>query len=227
MRLVFIPTHPRSFLVTVHDPVCSDDGDRKSLSYRVLTSVSLALYGSFLPVPSNDLFPVPKQLKPEELLGAVVCRKEKIKLNEGRRRILLEVKNEGDRPVQVGSHYPFLETNPALVFDRVLSYGMHIDSPAGHATRFEPGERKTIALVEYGGNKILSGGSAIATGQVREANRDSVLQRVKDLGFGHKKQEVVKDAPVYEMDRDVVSDVLVPQLTCSTHQCLDLRSGTR
>lgn len=98
-----------------------------------------------------------------DIPGAVVCLKSKIKLSEGRRRILLEVKNEGDRPIQVGSHYPFMETNPALVFDRVLAYGMHMDIPAGNATRFEPGERKTVALVEIGGNKVLSGGSISST----------------------------------------------------------------
>jgi len=86
---------------------------------------------------------------------------------------------------------------------------MHLDQPAGNATRFEPGERKTVPLVEIGGNKVLSGGSAIAQGAFAENNRDMVLQRVKEMGFGHKKQEVVKEAPVYEMDREVVGTQLL------------------
>lgn len=68
-------------------------------------------------------------------------------LNTGRRTLTLVVENTGDRPIQVGSHYHFFETNRALAFDREAAQGMHLDIPAGAAVRFEPGEQKTVRLV--------------------------------------------------------------------------------
>jgi urease len=81
------------FLVTVHDPIASEDGD-----------ISAALTGSFFPIPSNDLFPVqdPMLYSSEKLPGAIIARKEDIVINKGRERVLLRVTNTGDRPVQVG-----------------------------------------------------------------------------------------------------------------------------
>ena len=75
--------------------------------------------------------------------GPVLC-------NEGRETVELEVTNTGDRPIQVGSHFHFAETNRALHFDRAAARGFHLDIPAGTAVRFEPGEEKTIRLVDYG-----------------------------------------------------------------------------
>ncbi|ORY27481.1 hypothetical protein BCR39DRAFT_538206 [Naematelia encephala] len=188
-----------TFLVTVHDPICSDSGDLNN-----------ALYASFLPVPSEELFPLPEP-PVGHLPGAVICVKEKIKLNVGRKRWLVEVKNEGDRPIQVGSHYAFLETNPSLVFDRILSYGMRLDIAAGTAVRFEPGERKTVSLVQVAGKKFLSGGSGLGAGQFDEAKRnEQVKAAVERAGFGHKKQEVVKEAPPPEMDREVYASMFGP-----------------
>ena len=107
--------------------------------------------------------------------------------------------------MQVGSHYPFLETNPSLIFDRLLSYGTHLDIASGTAVRFEPGERKTVSLVEYGGKKLLSGGSGLGAGPFDESARNT---RIKDMvekhKFGHKKQEKVEFSKVPEMDREVV-----------------------
>ncbi len=74
-----------------------------------------------------------------------------IALNEGRREVTLTVTNRGDRPIQVGSHYPFEDTNRALDFDRPLAVGMRLDIPAGSAVRFEPGESKTVRLVATAG----------------------------------------------------------------------------
>src|SRR5260221_9999712 len=71
--------------------------------------------------------------------------------NEGRREIELEVANTGDRPIQVGSHFHFFEVNRALRFDRAAAYGMRLNIPAGTAVRFEPGDSKTVRLVEIGG----------------------------------------------------------------------------
>jgi urease subunit gamma/beta len=87
-------------------------------------------------------------------------------LNEGRPTIELEVANSGDRPIQVGSHYHFIETNRALVFDRRGAYGFRLDIPAGTAVRFEPGETKTVKLVAIAGARVIRGGNAWASGPV-------------------------------------------------------------
>jgi urease subunit gamma/beta len=127
-------------LVTVHSPIALAEGD-----------LELALYGSFLPVPSRERFaarpPEPASPTPGELL----VKPGEITLNEGRREATLTVTNRGDRPIQVGSHYPFDETNRALDFDRLLAAGMRLDIPAGAAARFEPGESKTVRLVAVTG----------------------------------------------------------------------------
>jgi urease subunit beta len=74
-----------------------------------------------------------------------------IELNAGRETLLLSVENTGDRPIQVGSHYHFFETNSSLRFDRALARGYRLDVPAGTAVRFEPGQARTVRLVEYSG----------------------------------------------------------------------------
>ena len=80
-----------------------------------------------------------------------------ITLNEGREQITLMVANTGDRPVQVGSHYHFFETNPALDFDREAARGMRLDIAAGTAIRFEPGQSRDVHLVPYGGDRRAVG----------------------------------------------------------------------
>ena len=123
-------------LVTVHDPIVLPEGD-----------LELALYGSFLPVPSRERFAV----QPENdavCPGELLIQPGEIELNAGRREVTLTVTNLGDRPIQVGSHYPFIETNRALDFDRARVTGMRLDVPAGTAVRFEPGETKTVSFVE-------------------------------------------------------------------------------
>ena len=80
-----------------------------------------------------------------------------IELNPGRERISLSVANSGDRPIQVGSHYHFFETNPALHFDRAQARGFRLDIPAGTAVRFEPGQSRTVDLVAYGGERKVYG----------------------------------------------------------------------
>jgi urease beta subunit len=111
-------------LVTVHNPIVRQHGN-----------LELALYGSFLPVPALDLFPDSESdpLVPGELLPLA----GEILLNAGREVVLLRVTNLGDRPIQVGSHYHFIETNPLLEFDRGLSYGRRMNIPSGTAVRFE------------------------------------------------------------------------------------------
>jgi urease subunit beta len=80
-----------------------------------------------------------------------------IELNQGRETLTLRVANTGDRPIQVGSHYHFHETNPALAFDREKSRGFRLDIPAGTAIRFEPGQTREVQLVAYGGRRIVHG----------------------------------------------------------------------
>lgn len=80
-----------------------------------------------------------------------------IELNTGRETRSLSVANSGDRPIQVGSHYHFFETNPALHFDRAQARGFRLDIPAGTAVRFEPGQSRTVDLVAYGGERKVYG----------------------------------------------------------------------
>ncbi|MDR1611638.1 MAG: urease subunit beta [Planctomycetota bacterium] len=80
-----------------------------------------------------------------------------IVLNAGRRRVSVAVANSGDRPIQVGSHYHFSETNPALSFDREAAWGMRLDIVAGTAVRFEPGQTRNVVLVAYGGEGRICG----------------------------------------------------------------------
>ena len=89
--------------------------------------------------------------------GEMFCAPGEIELNAGREVTVLEVSNTGDRPVQVGSHYHFAETNPALAFDRALARGRRLDIAAGTAVRFEPGQTREVRLVPYAGDRRVFG----------------------------------------------------------------------
>ncbi|HEY9100458.1 urease subunit beta [Chitinimonas sp.] len=89
--------------------------------------------------------------------GEIVAAPGEIELNAGRRTLTLEVANTGDRPIQVGSHYHFHETNDALSFDRAAARGFRLNIPAGTAVRFEPGQHRTVELVEVAGDKRIYG----------------------------------------------------------------------
>lgn len=89
--------------------------------------------------------------------GEVIPLPGDIVLNEGRDAITLSVANSGDRPIQVGSHFHFAETNPALVFDRAAARGHRLDIAAGTAVRFEPGQVRDVALIPYAGARIVTG----------------------------------------------------------------------
>ncbi|HVV72427.1 MAG TPA: urease subunit beta [Verrucomicrobiae bacterium] len=160
-----------SKLVTVHHPVAGADGD-----------LALALYGSFLPVPKLIAF------QPDDdagVPGSFEILEGELELNAGRQTAEVTVTNLGDRPVQVGSHYHFIEVNPALRFDRGVAYGKRLDIPAGTAVRFEPGETKKVTLVEIAGRKIIRGGNNVASGRVSAQAKTAALRRVKTGGFGH------------------------------------------
>ena len=89
--------------------------------------------------------------------GEILTEDGDIEINVGRKTITLAIANTGDRPVQVGSHYHFFETNPALAFDRAKSRGFRLNIPAGTAVRFEPGQERTVELVAYAGDRKVYG----------------------------------------------------------------------
>jgi urease subunit gamma/beta len=98
--------------------------------------------------------------------GETLAEPGEIVMNEGRATITLDVANTGDRPIQVGSHYHFFETNPALKFDRAATRGFRLDIPAGTATRFEPGQTRTVRLVAIAGKREAVGFRAQVMGKV-------------------------------------------------------------
>ncbi|XP_009127562.1 urease [Brassica rapa] len=163
--------HDGTKLITVHEPISREDGN-----------LELALHGSFLPVPSLDKFP---EAQDEVIPGNITYGDGSIIINHGRKAIVLKVVNTGDRPVQVGSHYHFIEVNPLLVFDRRKALGMRLNIPAGTAVRFEPGERKSVVLVNIGGNKVIRGGNGIVDGPVDDVNWTVLMETMERRGFRH------------------------------------------
>jgi urease subunit gamma/beta len=149
-------------LVTVHQPICREHG-----------LPELALYGSGLSRTAPAAAPVPATVPGEYLLadGDII-------LNENRPVIELEVLNRGDRPVQVGSHYPFFETNAGLDFDRAAAFGYRLHIPAGTAVRFEPGERKRVQLVALAGERRVYGGNGWIDGSLDEAGKQQALGKL-------------------------------------------------
>ncbi|MBT3926813.1 MAG: urease subunit gamma [Rhodospirillaceae bacterium] len=130
--------------------------------------------------PGKEQIAEADQVRP----GEIITAEGEIELNAGRRKASVKVTNTGDRPVQVGSHYHFFETNKALDFDRETSFGMHLDVPAGTAMRFEPGEAKEVDLVEFGGSGELVGLNSLTDGSHRsEANKQAALGRARERGF--------------------------------------------
>ena len=166
-------------LVTVHHPIAAELGD-----------LELALYGSFLPIPDRSKFHarVVTWSPLDEAPGALDTLDGALELNAGRETVSLKITNKGDRPIQVGSHYHFVETNRSLFFDRVKAYGMRLDIPAGTAVRFEPGETKTVTLVAIAGNKVIRGGNYLANGPVSDAGRAQVAAAAAQQNFGHQEQ---------------------------------------
>lgn len=195
-----------TYLVTVHNPISSEHGD-----------LERALYGSFLPIPDKNLFPPSKaeDYEPEKQPGAVVAVKEggRIVLNKGRKRIQLRVTSKGDRPIQVGSHYHFIETNPLLDFDRVRAHGYRLDIAAGTSVRFEPGDAKTVNLVQIAGNQIIKGGNGIATGHIHDlAIIDSIVDKLQHMGFHHSPEPAGDTAHLepFSLDREAYNAMFGP-----------------
>ena len=100
--------------------------------------------------------------------GEMFIREGEITLNEGRKKTTLKVANSGDRPIQVGSHYHFFETNPALLFDRERARGLRLNIPAGTTVRFEPGQTRQVSLVAYEGRRVVQGFNGLLNGPLEE-----------------------------------------------------------
>jgi urease subunit beta len=100
--------------------------------------------------------------------GELVAMAGEIALNVGMATCTISVANTGDRPIQVGSHYHFYETNTALAFDRAAAYGYRLNIPAGTAVRFEPGQDRTVELVALGGDRIVYGFNTQVMGKLKE-----------------------------------------------------------
>jgi urease subunit beta len=98
--------------------------------------------------------------------GEIIIQDGDITLNAGRKTVKLSVTNSGDRPIQVGSHYHFFETNPALEFERKKARGMRLDIPAGTAVRFEPGQTREVTLIPFAGARKVFGFRAAIMGKL-------------------------------------------------------------
>ena len=106
-----------------------------------------------------------------------------IECNVDRPTTIITVVNTGDRPVQIGSHFHFFEVNRLLQFEREKAFGMRLNIAAGTAVRFEPGERKEVGLVRFGGNKKIVGFSNLVDGNINEENKESALKKAHDENF--------------------------------------------
>lgn len=113
-----------------------------------------------------------------------ILRDEPVEINAGRATVTIQVRNTGDRPIQVGSHFHFFEVNRALVFDRAAALGMHLNIPAGLAARFEPGDAREVELVAFGGLRRAVGFNNLADGATdTDQGRRRALRRAAEEGF--------------------------------------------
>lgn len=123
-------------------------------------------------------------------VGGLILAKGDIEINAGRPKTTLRVRNTGDRPIQVGSHFHFFESNRYLQFDRGQAFGLRLDIPATTAIRFEPGDEKEVTLVPMGGKQFCVGFNNLVDGWTGDGptpdyrpNYDEAMRRVKDRGF--------------------------------------------
>lgn len=115
--------------------------------------------------------------------GEYILKEEDIQINQGKQAIEIKVTNNGDRAIQVGSHYHFFEVNKLLEFDREKAYGKRLDIASGTSVRFEPGENKTIFLIDIGGNRRVFGFNNLVDGQISKENKIKAMQNAKVKGF--------------------------------------------
>ena len=123
-------------------------------------------------------------------VGGLVLAEGDIEINAGRPTVTVEVRNTGDRPIQVGSHFHFFESNRYLQFDRSKAFGMRLDIPSTTAIRFEPGDQKKVTLVPMGGKQYCVGFNNLVDGWTGDGptsdfrpNYDEAMRRVKERGF--------------------------------------------
>ena len=114
--------------------------------------------------------------------GEYFLSEDPIIANIGKSVIILDVKNTGDRPIQVGSHAHFFEVNKALEFPRRKSYGFHLNIAAGTSIRFEPGDNKKVELTEFSGKRIVYGFSGLVNGSLTE-KKEEAFSKAKEQGF--------------------------------------------
>ena len=140
--------------------------------------------GTKLVTVHDPIRPGKKKVELQRVPGELFVDDGDIEINAARQTVTLKVTNTGDRPVQIGSHYHFFETNKALDFQRAEAYGMHLDIPAGTAVRFEPGEAREVTLVEFGGTGELYGLNGLTNGSRHsEARKADALRRAREQGF--------------------------------------------
>lgn len=115
--------------------------------------------------------------------GEYFLSKSPILANVGKKTIKINVKNTGDRPIQVGSHTHFFETNKFLSFQRKNTFGFHLNIPSGTSLRFEPGDSRIVELTEYGGKKIVFGFNSLVNGKLTSKQKEISLLKLKKMGF--------------------------------------------
>ena len=127
-------------------------------------------------------------------IGGIVFADSPIEINPGRPRVKVKVRNTGDRPIQVGSHYHFFESNRALEFDRAAAFGMRLDISASTAIRFEPGDEREVTLVPYGGKQRINGFNGLVDNWTGSGPTPGyrpgfteAMRRVDELGFKNSK----------------------------------------
>jgi len=128
--------------------------------------------------------PVPADSVP----GQIIAAQGEMELNVNRPTARVTVSNEGDRPVQVGSHFHFFEANRALRFPRALAFGMHLDIPAGTSARFEPGQQMEVQLVALGGNGVVYGLNSMTDGPTTPEHIDQALARLRQGNFADEEE---------------------------------------
>lgn len=126
--------------------------------------------------------------------GEVIAAAGEIELNVGRDTVVVSVANTGDRPIQVGSHYHFYETNEALRFERDRARGFRLNIPAGTAVRFEPGERKRVRLVAFAGEGVVHGMSGLVGGPLEE-QREAAVERLATFLAANGASDEAPDGP--------------------------------
>lgn len=140
----------------------------------------------------KSLYPDRPGFKPQTqvVVGGVVLKSDPIDYNVGRKTVKITVRNTGDRPIQVGSHFHFFEVNRYLEFDREAAFGCHLNIPATTAIRFEPGDQKNVELVTYAGKRRIMGFNGLVMGYTGEVDtptyypvRMRALRRAEEAGF--------------------------------------------